>query len=320
MSIYHKGEKITDYYKIEDELGAGSFAIVKYGVHKVTGLEVAIKIINRKEMEEDDEVALRTEVEILSSLDHPNVVKMHEVFDEDEYMFIVLELMTGGELFDRIVEKESYSEKEAADTIRPIVDAIRYCHENGIIHRDLKPENLLYESKDEASVIKISDFGLARFLPSNVFATTACGTPGYVAPEILRGKGYGASVDVWSIGITLYILLCGFPPFYNEDNAQLFEEIKKGEFDFPSPYWDDISDMAKDLISRILKVTPSERIDIDGILSHPWITGEDTPRTELHEVKEQIKKYNAARKLRKATYSIMAANRFKNILTQKDKE
>lgn len=314
MSIYHKGESINDYYILEDELGAGSFAVVKQATNRKTGEEVAVKIINRNEMEEDDEVALRTEVEILSNLDHPNVVKMFEVFDDPEYMYIVLELMTGGELFDRIVEKESYSEKEAADTIRPIVDAIRYCHENGIIHRDLKPENLLYETKDESSIIKISDFGLARFLPTESFATTACGTPGYVAPEILKGKGYGASVDVWSIGITLYILLCGFPPFYNEDNAALFEEIKNGEFEYPSPYWDDISDMAKDLISQILTVDTSKRITIDGILEHPWMTGEDTPRTELTEVQAKIKKYNAARRLRKATYSIMAANRFKNIL------
>lgn len=205
--MYHKGEKISDHYKIEDELGAGSFAVVKYGTNKMTGEEVAIKIIDRGSMEEDDEVALRTEVDILSNVDHPNVVKMYEVYDDENYMYIVLELMTGGELFDRIVEKESYSEKEAADTIRPIVDAIRYCHENGIIHRDLKPENLLYETKEETSVIKISDFGLARFLPTDAFAMTACGTPGYVAPEILKGKGYGASVDIWSIGITLYILL-----------------------------------------------------------------------------------------------------------------
>lgn len=320
MEYYHKGEQIVDYYKFEEELGAGSFAVVKSAVNKKTGEVVAVKIIDRKEMQEDDEVALQSEIEILSSLEHPNVVKMYEVFDESDYMYIVLECMTGGELFDRIVEKESYSEKEAADTILPIVDAIRYCHDTGIIHRDLKPENLLYETKDEDSVIKISDFGLARFLPTDVFATTACGTPGYVAPEILLGKGYGASVDVWSIGITLYILLCGFPPFYNDDNAALFEEIKKGEFEYPSPYWDDISDMAKDLISKILKVDPDERMTIDGILSHPWITGDDTPRTELPEVQDKIKKYNATRKLKKATYSIIAANRFKNIASTKNEE
>jgi len=175
----------------------------------------------------------------------------------------------------------------------------------------------LYETTDDDSVIKISDFGLARFLPSNVFATTACGTPGYVAPEILKGKGYGGSVDVWSIGITLYILLCGFPPFYNEDNAELFEQIKKGEFEFPSPYWDDISDMAKELIQQILVVEPSARLSIDDILAHPWVSGDDTPRTELPEVQDKIKKYNITRKLRKATYSIIALNRFKNILAQK---
>lgn len=173
MSIYHKDEPITDYYSIEDELGAGSFGIVRLGISKATGDEVAIKIIDRKGLAEDDEVALKTEVQILQGIDHPNVVKMVEVFDEEEFLYIVLELMTGGELFDRIVEKESYSEKEAADTIRPIVDAVRYCHENNIIHRDLKPENLLYETKEEGSIIKISDFGLARFLPSDVYATTA---------------------------------------------------------------------------------------------------------------------------------------------------
>eukprot|EP00344_Euplotes_crassus_P008779 CAMPEP_0196995390 /NCGR_PEP_ID=MMETSP1380-20130617/1517_1 /TAXON_ID=5936 /ORGANISM="Euplotes crassus, Strain CT5" /LENGTH=173 /DNA_ID=CAMNT_0042411047 /DNA_START=12 /DNA_END=533 /DNA_ORIENTATION=- len=173
MSVYHKDEDITDYYKIEDELGAGSFGIVRRGISKDTGEEVAIKIIDRKGLAEDDEVALKTEVQILQGIDHPNVVKMIEVFDEEDFLYIVLELMTGGELFDRIVEKESYSEMEAADTIRPIVDAIRYCHENNIIHRDLKPENLLYETKDEESVIKISDFGLARFLPNDVYATTA---------------------------------------------------------------------------------------------------------------------------------------------------
>ena len=137
-------------------------------------------------MTEDDEIALQTEVDILSQLDHPNVVKIFEIFDEKDCIYLVLELLAGGELFDRIVEKENYSEKEAADTIRPIVDAIRYCHTLGIIHRDLKPENLLYMTAEEGSVIKITDFGLARFV-QNELATTACGTPNYVAPEIISG-------------------------------------------------------------------------------------------------------------------------------------
>ena len=148
---------------------------------------------------------MQTEVDILSQLDHPNVLKIFEIFDEEDCIYLVLELLAGGELFDRIVEKESYSEKEAAETIRPLVDALRYCHQLGIIHRDLKPENLLYQSDEDSSIIKITDFGLARFV-QNELATTACGTPNYVAPEIIEGKGYGKEVDVWSIGVIIYIM------------------------------------------------------------------------------------------------------------------
>lgn len=185
-------------------------------------------------------------------MNHPNVVKIYEIYEENDILYLCTELMSGGELFDRIVEKESYSEREAAETIRPIVDSIHYCHSQGIIHRDLKPENLLYESRDEKSIIKISDFGLARFLQNDEQASTACGTPGYVAPEIIEGKGYGEEVDLWSIGIILYIMLCGFPPFYNDNHTELFQQIVNLDYEFPSPYWDDISDSAKDLIKKIL--------------------------------------------------------------------
>jgi len=148
---------------------------------------------------------LQTEVDILSQLDHPNVVKLYEIFDEDDCIYLVLEIMHGGELFERIVEKESYTEKEASDTIRPIVDAIRYCHSIGIIHRDLKPENLLYVTTEEGSNIKVTDFGMARFVQDEL-ATTACGTPNYVAPEIIAGNGYNKEVDYWSIGVIIYIM------------------------------------------------------------------------------------------------------------------
>jgi len=161
-------------------------------------------------------------------------VKLHEIFDEKTRFNLVMELMTGGELFDRIVEKEHYSEKEAADTIRPIVDAIRYCHEMGIAHRDLKPENLLYSSPDPSATLKITDFGLAKVL-NNELMTTACGTPGYVAPEIIEGKGYGPAVDYWSLGVIIYVMLCGFPPFYEETNEKLFDMIKGAKYEFPSP-------------------------------------------------------------------------------------
>ena len=231
-------------------------------------------------------------------------------------MYLVMEIMTGGELFDRIVEKESYTEREAANTIRPIIDAIRYCHDMGVIHRDLKPENLLYETKDDESVIKISDFGLARFLTQGDYASTACGTPGYVSPEIISGKGYGKEVDYWSIGIVAYILLCGFPPFYDEDNTALFEQIKGGKFEFPSPYWDDISEQAKDFIKALLEVDPVNRLSGEEIFEHPWLLNDGETGPELNQCKEEMTKFNARRKLKKAANSVIAANRFKSILTK----
>jgi len=193
------------------------------------------------------------------------VVRLFEIFDEGKVLYLVMELMNGGELFDRIVDKECYTEKEAANTIRPIVDAIRYCHNQDIIHRDLKPENLLYENTTEHAIIKVSDFGLARFVDSSSMATTACGTPGYVAPEVVRGQPYGKEVDYWSIGIILYIMLCGFPPFYDENNnnSNLFKQIKNCDYSFPSPYWDNISESAKDLIKKILIADPTVRLNAD---------------------------------------------------------
>lgn len=257
-------------------------------------------------------------MDILSQIDHPNCVKLYEIFDEECEISLVMELLSGGELFDRIVEKENYSEKEASDTIRPIVDAIRYCHNMGIIHRDLKPENLLYADEDEMASIKITDFGLARFVQGEM-ATTACGTPNYVAPEIIAGNGYNKEVDYWSIGVIIYIMLCGFPPFYEENNQQLFELIKNGTYDFPSPYWDDISDLAKDLIRQLLVVNPAERLDADAILAHPWIKGEDTPREELQGFTENMRQFNARRRLRKAGTMVIAVNRFKNTIKEKNK-
>ena len=212
-------------------------------------------LLCRQSLDDDDENSLQLEVEILSEIDHPNVVKLIEIYDEGAVLYLVMEIMRGGELFDRIVEKEAYSEKEAAMTIKPVVDAVRYCHDNGVLHRDLKPENLLYESEEQTSIIKITDFGLARFVQEEL-ATTACGTPGYIAPEIVGGKGYGKEVDYWSVGIILYIMLCGFPPFYDDNNQKLFEAITSCNYDFPSPYFDKVSDSAKDLISKILVANP----------------------------------------------------------------
>jgi len=312
--IFMKGD-IKDKYLFEKTLGQGSFGEVKRAKNKVTGEEFACKIVNKADMQQEDLLALQTEVEILSQIDHPNVVKLNEVWEDKGKFYMVMELMTGGELFDRIVEKDHYSEKEAADTIRPIVDAIRYCHSMGVAHRDLKPENLLYATRDTHSIIKISDFGLAKVYDSSLMMTQ-CGTPSYVAPEVLEGKGYDESVDFWSIGIILYILLCGFPPFYDDDNDKLFELIARGKVEFPSPYWDNISDQAKDLIRKLLTVDPKKRPRADDVLAHTWMVGDATPRKNLPNITDKIREYNARKKFKKVGSLAMAlakwSSRFKD--------
>jgi len=270
----------------------------------------------RQSLDDDAENSLQMEVEILSEMDHPNVVKLFEIYDEGAVLYLVMELMSGGELFDRIVEKQNYSEKEAAETIKPIVDAIRYCHEQGVVHRDLKPENLLYETDAETAIVKISDFGLARFVQEDL-ATTACGTPSYIAPEIVSGKGYGQEVDYWSIGIILYIMLCGFPPFYEENNKKLFDMITNCQYDFPSPHFDNVSESAKDLITKILVADPKSRYNAEQILAHPWIVGHSNPEDNLAEVPNKIKEYNAKKKLKKAGQVIVAVQRLNKILALK---
>jgi calcium/calmodulin-dependent protein kinase I len=162
---------------------------------------------------------------------------------------------------------------------------------------------LLYGSRDSSALLKISDFGLARFVIGEL-ATTACGTPGYVAPEILEGKGYGKEVDYWSIGVILYILLCGFPPFYEENNSKLFEMIKNCEFEFPSPFWDDVSDEAKNLIKAILVRDPSQRLSAENILVHPWVNGDKASRNVLKDVTENMRQYNIKRRFKVISYSV----------------
>jgi calcium/calmodulin-dependent protein kinase I len=198
---------IFDSYVLCESIGEGMTGKVYKTIHKQSGLNYAVKVICKHAMDEDELIAIHTEISILSEVNHPNIVQLFEAYETDEKLYLVMELMQGGELFDRIVELECFTEFEAKEILLLIIDAVDYCHQHDIIHRDLKPENILYESSDEDSVMKISDFGLARFMPDSGFATTACGSPCYVAPERLSIKGYGKEVDVWSVGIIMYILL-----------------------------------------------------------------------------------------------------------------
>mgnify|MGYP006114861495 FL=1 len=229
---------IKETYKIEGTIGKGSFATVKKAKNRATGERFAVKVLSKKKMSEEDKLAMQTEIDILKQVDHPNVVKLIDVFEDERHWCLVMELMQGGELFDQILEKEFFSEDEARQACKAIIEAIDYCHKQGIVHRDIKPENLLLQSKDLGiTSLKIADFGLARLLQENSMASTTCGTPGYVAPEVLMQQPYGKECDYWSIGVVTFILLSGTPPFYEEDNFALFEQIKACKYDFEVETW-----------------------------------------------------------------------------------
>jgi calcium/calmodulin-dependent protein kinase I len=283
---------ITDKYIIQEELGRGAFSVVKLAVEKATGTKYAVKVINKTNVGQDM-ARLATEMEILKQVQHPNIISLKEIIDTKNCLFIVTELVTGGELFDKIVELGQYSERDAAILVSKIVSAIDYLHEINIVHRDLKPENLLLKDHSNISEVKLADFGLSKIVGQKVMMQTACGTPGYVAPEVLKAAGYDKEVDMWSIGVITYILLCGFPPFYNDQLPELFEQIMKADYDFPEDYWRDISQDAKDFISRLLVVDPKKRMTGKEALKHKWLSG-TAPDTKLNS--KELKGYLAVRK------------------------
>jgi len=282
--------EIKLHYELGEEIGRGAFSVVRVATHKKTGEKFAIKIIEKNNLEADLS-RLKTEIEILKRVSHPNIIFMKELFETDEVVAIVTELVTGGELFDKIVEQGSYTERDAAVLVSKMVSALEYLHSLGIVHRDLKPENLLLKDETSMTEVKIADFGLSKIVGTSSMARmmTACGTPSYVAPEVLLTIGYDKEVDLWSIGVITYILLCGFPPFYNETLHKLFEEIMQAQYDFPEEYWGHISNEAKDFVSRLLVANPMKRMTATQALKHPWIANivaEEKLRQERQKSKQ----------------------------------
>ncbi|KAM5279700.1 serine/threonine-protein kinase DCLK3 [Ctenodactylus gundi] len=271
------------HYEAGRVIGDGNFAVVKECRHRETRQVYAMKIIDKSKLKGKEDI-IDSEIRIIQSLCHPNIVKLHEVYETEAEIFLIMEYVQGGDLFDAIIESVKFPEPEAALLIMDLCKALVHMHDKNIVHRDLKPENLLvHRNEDKSTTLKLADFGLAKHVVRPIF--TVCGTPTYVAPEILSEKGYGLEVDLWAAGVILYILLCGFPPFRSpeRDQEELFNIIQLGHFEFLAPYWDNISDAAKDLVSRLLVVDPKKRYTAHQVLQHPWIETAGKTTVNLHK-------------------------------------
>ncbi|XP_030835155.1 calcium/calmodulin-dependent protein kinase type II subunit alpha isoform X9 [Strongylocentrotus purpuratus] len=245
-------------------------------------------------------------------------VRLHDSIAEEGFHYLVFDLVTGGELFEDIVAREYYSEADASHCIQQILESVEHCHKNLIVHRDLKPENLLLASKLKGAAVKLADFGLAIELDNGEQWYGFAGTPGYLSPEVLRKDPYGKPVDIWACGVILYILLVGYPPFWDEDQHRLYSQIKAGAYDYPSPEWDTVTPEAKNLIDSMLTVNPGKRISACQALKHPWIQlmndrlqNRDRYASAMHrqETVDCLKKFNARRKLKGAILTTMLATR-----------
>ncbi|KAM6176942.1 serine/threonine-protein kinase DCLK3 [Erethizon dorsatum] len=262
---------VEKHYETGRVIGDGNFAVVKECRHRETRQAYAMKIIDKSKLKGKEDI-IDSEILIIQSLSHPNIVKLHEVYEMEMEIYLIMEYVQGGDLFDAIIESVKFPEPDAALLIMDLCKALVHMHDKNIVHRDLKPENLLVQrNEDKSTTLKLADFGLAKHVVRPIF--TVCGTPTYVAPEILSEKGYGLEVDMWAAGVILYILLCGFPPFRSpeRDQDELFNIIQLGHFEFLAPYWDNISDAAKDLVSRLLVVDPKKRYTAHQVLQHPWM-------------------------------------------------
>ncbi|XP_008433078.1 calcium/calmodulin-dependent protein kinase type II delta 1 chain isoform X7 [Poecilia reticulata] len=304
--------RFTDEYQLYEELGKGAFSVVKRCMKISTGHEYAAKIINTKKLSARDHQKLEREARICRLLKHANIVRLHDSISEEGFHYLVFDLVTGGELFEDIVAREYYSEADASHCIQQILEAVLHCHQMGVVHRDLKPENLLLASKLKGAAVKLADFGLAIEVQGDQQAWFGfAGTPGYLSPEVLRKDPYGKPVDMWACGVILYILLVGYPPFWDEDQHRLYQQIKAGAYDFPSPEWDTVTAEAKDLINKMLTINPAKRVTAADALKHPWICQRSTVASMVHrqETVECLKKFNARRKLKGAILTTMLATR-----------
>jgi len=307
--------RFSSFYCLVAQLKSGSFATVCRGTHRVTGRKVAIKCVLRKDLPPPDDAAIYDEVAILSSVHHPHIVPLIDFFDEKDCYFIIMELMSGGDLFDRIGKKKSYSEADARDLVLKMLKAVAICHQKGIAHCDMKPKNLLLASQEDDSFIKLADFGFAARVHRPKSLTKQCGTPFFVAPEILTRKPYDQQSDMWSVGCIVFLLLSGNLPFLGRSQKELFRKIVSGKYEFKPDDWEFVSDDAKDLVKKLLVLDPDKRITAKAALLHPWIqlSGDRLSKRSLQSTSQKLKTFNAKMKLRSAMIAVDMVSSLKKI-------
>ncbi|CAD8100160.1 unnamed protein product [Paramecium primaurelia] len=302
------GRITKDYTLLNPPLGSGAYGEVRKAIQKSTNLMKAVKIIHKSQTSKEEQERLMNEVKMLQKLDHPNIIKVFEFYQDERFFYIVTELCTGGELFDKIRHEGSFSEKKAAEIMKQILSAINYCHDEKIVHRDLKPENLLYESEKENSMLKIIDFGTSKEFVPNQKLNQKLGTPYYIAPEVLKKK-YDEKCDIWSCGVILYILLCGYPPFDGKTEEKIMDKVSKGVYTFDTIEWEEVSKEAKEYIRKMLQFDPIKRYSAQQALNDPWIKRFTNPaefdKPLMTKVLTNMRQFTEQQKLQEAVFKFI---------------
>mmetsp|Transcript_1182 Transcript_1182/g.2876 ORF Transcript_1182/g.2876 Transcript_1182/m.2876 type:complete len:471 (+) Transcript_1182:2525-3937(+) len=319
--VQRKSEALREIYRVGQKIGEGSFSTVYNVVHKQTNETRCVKTILKSSLKtKEEQAAVLNEFNTLRTMDHPNIVKIYESFEDEQHYYFVTEYCPGGELYERLISYGFISEAVAAEYLRQILSVLVYCHARGIVHRDLKPENFLLDSQAEDATLKIIDFGSSFILRPGETMRDQVGTPYYIAPEIVRpSPHYSEKCDVWSAGVNLYVLLCGFPPITGVDSAEILRKVATGRYSFPSPEWDEVSFEAKDLISQMMNPNPLERISASEALSHPWINfANRKPVIETHarQVIASLRSFKTGLRLQKATLAFISAHLISKIERQ----